>query len=73
MSKSKLETLREAYGFGTVTDMLASATYDSVSPGICTNEDCDYTTDVEPDQTEGYCEVCGTQTVKSALILAGVI
>jgi hypothetical protein len=37
------------------------------------NTGCHYTTEVEPDQSRGYCEVCGTQTVKAALILAGII
>jgi hypothetical protein len=35
--------------------------------------DCDYATEVEPDQDRGWCESCGTNTVKSALILAGLI
>ena len=42
-------------------------------PAICMNEGCDYTTDMEPDQDQGWCEVCGTNTVASAAILAGVI
>lgn len=46
---------------------------ESVVPGICTNDGCEYTTDVEPDQTRGWCEFCGTQSVTSGLVLAGVI
>ena len=46
---------------------------DSVCPGICMNSGCDYTVEVEPDQDRGYCERCGTQTVKAALVLAGII
>ena len=34
---------------------------------------CDYTTGMEPDQDEGYCEACGGNTVTSALVLAGLI
>ena len=56
-----------------VQEMLEHATFDSVAPGICTNKGCEYTTEVEPDQREGYCEKCGTNTVKSCLILAGII
>lgn len=33
----------------------------------------EYTTTVEPDCDSGWCENCETQTVKSALILAGII
>lgn len=41
--------------------------------GICTNPSCDYTTEVEPDQSHGFCEICETQTVKSCAVLAGII
>jgi hypothetical protein len=54
-------------------ELFAAVLSDSVSPGICINPGCNYTTDVEPDQDRGYCEVCRTQTVQSALILAGLI
>ena len=70
---SKLETLMEIEGYEDELEMLEAATMDSVAPGICMNEDCDYTTYVEPDCTEGWCEVCETQTVQSCLILAGLI
>ena len=70
-NNEKLETLRKEEGYASVIEMLEKATYDSVCPGICTH--CDYTTEVEPDQSEGYCEMCNTNTVKSALILAGLI
>ena len=72
MSKDKLATLAEAVGKDS-DDMLADATYDSVADGICTNPGCTYTTTVEPDQAHGHCEVCGTQTVSSCLVLAGMI
>jgi len=48
-------------------------TYQWAKKGICTNDGCDYTTDVEPDQDRGWCEVCGTNLVKSAPVLAGII
>jgi hypothetical protein len=46
---------------------------DSVSPAICMNEDCDFTCEMEPDQDAGYCEECRTNSMHSALILAGLI
>jgi hypothetical protein len=69
----KLDRLMEIEGYGDVVDLFAAVLSDSVSPGICINAGCDYTTEVEPDQDRGYCEICRTQTVQSALILAGLI
>jgi hypothetical protein len=37
------------------------------------NEDCDLTCEMEPDQDAGYCEECRTNSMQSALILAGLI
>lgn len=55
-----------------VSEMLEFATYDSVSPGICT--ECHSTFDyIEPDAREHRCEWCETPTVKSALVLAGLL
>jgi hypothetical protein len=69
----KLEQLVAIEGYRCLEDLLREAAIDSVCPGICVNTDCDYSTEVEPDQDRGYCESCVTQTVKSALILAGFI
>jgi hypothetical protein len=71
--EAKLQRLAELEGFDTVDEMFDAAVSDSVCPGICINPGCDYTEDVEPDQRRGYCENCGTQTVKSALVLARII
>lgn len=65
----KLERLAESEGLF-VVEMLEQATFDAVSPGICKRPDCDYTTTVEPDCTEGWCEACEANTVVSALVLA---
>ena len=69
---SKLEELAKIDGRD-VMEILEEGTFDSVCQGICTNEGCDYNTEVESDCETGYCEICGTQTVQSALILAGMI
>jgi len=73
LRQSKLATLAEIEGFESTDALIAASAVDSVSPGICTKPDCDYSTEVEPDQDRGWCEVCGQQTVASALILAGLI
>ena len=71
--QAKLRTLAEIEGFATVTDLVEAASLDSVSPGICTAEDCDYTAEVEPDQDRGWCEECREGTVRSALVLVELV
>jgi hypothetical protein len=73
IDERKLAALLQSEGYDTLEELLEAVFSDSVSPGICMNSGCDYITEVEPDQTEGWCEVCGTNTVKSAPILAGII
>ena len=68
----KLEVLADDWGM-TVDELLRTYLTDSVAPGICMNPGCDYSTEYEPDQDEGWCESCGTTTVKSAFVLAGLI
>lgn len=73
LKRAKLAKLIEIEGFETLDQMLQAVVADSVCPGICIDPGCNYTVEVEPDQDRGWCEVCGTQTVRSALILAGLI
>lgn len=67
--QDKLDFLVEDFGFESAEDLAQRATFDSVSPGICMNVGCEYSTEVEPDQNKGHCELCNTQTVKSGLEL----
>ena len=69
----KLEQLALEFGFATVYDMLEDYGFDCVMPAICMNPGCDYSTEYEPDKDRGWCECCGTNTVKSAAVLAGII
>jgi hypothetical protein len=69
---SKLDRLASTWGLS-VPEFIDAYALDSVSPGICMNPDCDYTTEVEPDQQEGWCEECGTPSVKSGIVLSGLI
>ena len=71
--ETKLRDLVEREGYETLEELLIACIADSVPPAICIAPDCDYTTEMEPDQRAGYCEACGRQTVQSALILAGII
>jgi hypothetical protein len=71
--QEKLAKLLAAEGYDTLEELAAAILSDSVSPAICTEADCDYTTEMEPDQDSGYCELCGKNTVVAALVLAGLI
>jgi len=70
---TKFEILMKIEGYDDEMEFLQDCTFDSINPGICCNKDCDYTTSIEPDQDKGWCEECKTNSVKSALILYGII
>jgi hypothetical protein len=70
---AKLMKLCEMEGFKTLGQLLRHTATDSVCPAICLTEGCDHTTEMEPDQDNGYCEASGGNTVISALVLAGLI
>ncbi len=70
--KDKLSTLADGYG-SSVEELLEEYGVESVVPGVCMNPDCDYTTECEPDQRKGWCDECETPSVRSLLVLEGVI
>ena len=70
---SKLQTLARDWGYSDPTTLVEDYVYDGLMPAICMNADCDYSTEMEPDQDHGWCECCCTNTVTSAAILMGVI
>jgi hypothetical protein len=70
---SKLRKLAEIEGYASTTALLEASAFDVVSPAICTNEGCDYTVEMEPDQAEGWCDECRRNSVASALVLADII
>jgi hypothetical protein len=67
---AKLMKLCDIEGIFGFDDLLQAAVTASVCPAICMTEGCEYTTEMEPDQDQGFCEVCGGNTVTSALVLA---
>lgn len=71
--QGKLELLMDLEGYSDINEILEDSLMDNRSVGICMNPGCDYTCDVEPDNDRGWCEVCDTNTVKSAVMLIGVI
>jgi len=69
---SKLDQLASVWGLS-VHEFIEEYALDEVVPGICLNTGCEYTTEVEPDQTEGWCEECEMRSVRSGIVLAGLI
>ena len=76
MRAAKLAKLVELEGFENETALFEAAIADSVCPAICCNPDkpdCGYTAEMEPDQTEGWCEACERGTLVSVLVLGDLI
>jgi hypothetical protein len=71
--RAKLTTLMKIEGYDSIEELAQTILSDYVSPAICMNEDCDFTCEMEPDQDAGFCEECRTNSMQSALILAGLI
>lgn len=66
-----LQDLATAEGYSDTLDFLEDNTLDSIVPGICVT--CKETQMCEPDARANWCEECGTSTVRSCLVLAGLI
>lgn len=72
MITKKIKQLELATGL-TIEELVEEAVLGDGCEGICMNGDCDYTAQVEPDQDQGYCECCNTQSVRSVLVILGII
>jgi len=69
--KSRLQLVADELGL-TVDEMLNQYATDSVVPGICMK--CSLVFDsCEPDATGNWCDDCEGETVRSILVLAGVM
>ena len=73
LTHPKLIALAQTEGYAEVADFLEDYALDSVVPAICMAPDCDHTVDLEPDQRAGFCEACGRNTMKSGVVIAGMI
>lgn len=73
LQMDKLQMLRELEGHNTLETMFEKAFSDSVVPAICMEPGCDYHTEMEPDQSKGYCELCEKNTVQSCLVIAKIL
>ena len=68
-----LLTLTADWGYLEPEALVEDYLFEGVMPAICTNQHCGYSTEMEPDQSHGWCENCATNTVVSAAVLMGVI
>lgn len=71
--QDKLGDLCHEYGCSDVHEMIEEYGLDSCVPCICMNDGCMATYEYEPDSWMGWCDECGTNSVKSFLILEGII
>jgi hypothetical protein len=74
--QQKLAALYQIEGYDDFVALAEAVLSDSISPAICVNPDnpsCNFTCEMEPDQDAGWCEECAKQTMKSALVLGGLI
>jgi hypothetical protein len=76
MRAVKLAKLIQLEGFDDENALFAAAMSDSMCAAICCNPNnpgCDYTAEMEPDQDQGWCEVCERRTLVSGLVLGGIL
>ena len=71
--RQKLAKLVENGGYDDEFELFETAIMTTVCPAICMREGCDNTEDLEPDQSEGWCSECKTNTMVSVLVLGGLI
>jgi hypothetical protein len=69
---TKLTLLVEAEGYANVDDF-RNATTPICSLAICTNIACFNTCEIVAGRVRGWCEECSTNSMRSALVLAGII
>lgn len=73
MKEKLLQTLARDWGYQDPINMIEDYMFDGLMPAICTVEGCGYSTEMEPDQTHGWCDNCCLNSVVSAQVLAGLI
>jgi len=66
-----LKKLASEEGYDDTAEFLEACCGDSVVPAICAS--CNTLHQMEPDYADGFCDDCGKNEVKSALVLAGLI
>jgi hypothetical protein len=68
-TQEALNILESEYGdLDTITE---EAVYDGICPAVCIQ--CGSMSEMEPDIMDGWCDVCNQGSMKSLLILRGII
>jgi hypothetical protein len=70
---TKLRKLGKLLGFKTIDEMFDAAVTNTACPGTCINPWCEFFATVAPDERDGFCPNDSTNTVQSALVLAGLM
>lgn len=72
-AKELLEALADVEGYDDPFDLCEANIIDSIIPCICSNGDCGYTSELEPDSREGYCPECESHSLISCteLLISG--
>jgi hypothetical protein len=74
LKQRKIKRLVSEYGGSLDSILKDCSSEDSAGvPSICMNPDCNATYEYEIDQDRGWCEECRSNSVKSIMILAGII
>jgi len=69
LKQYKIQKIAEEYGCDE-EELMETYALDSIVPGICMNEDCDFVVDsCEPDARENWCECCDDNSVCSVVEL----
>ena len=71
--KTKIEQLAQDCGYLSVVEMLEENLHKTMVPAICMEDGCNYSTDMEKDQTKGWCEICEKNNVQSCFEIEGLI
>lgn len=68
-----IDSLVSQYGYKSDISLAEEYIFDPGMPAICLNMNCGAVYEMEPDQSEGWCEPCGDNSVQSLAILMGII
>ena len=68
-----LDDLLKSTAFEDAIDFLERYALESVVPGVCIRKGCIGAADYEPDCRNGHCPECGEQSIRSGLVLLGII
>lgn len=72
LKRKKVQILVDESGLDSLS-LLEEYQLEGLVPCICMKPECDYWTELEPDQRAGWCEECDDTTLMSLLVLVGIL